>query len=70
MILYVQFPNEMHKRQKRQKTANKIVTETIFSDDLSQYCNALFLKEKMLKEKAARCRAAPTHSFTINDAIR
>ncbi len=54
----------------RQKTANKIVTKIIFSDVSSQDGNALFLKEKMIKEKAGHCWPALTHSFTTDDAIR
>jgi hypothetical protein len=61
----------MHKRQKRQKTANNIVTKTIFSDVSSQDGNALFLNEKMIKREGGPLPGRPyTHSFTTNDAIR
>jgi hypothetical protein len=57
ITFYAQFPNEMHKRQIRQKTANKIVTKSIFSDVSSQDGNAFFLKEK--RQKMRRPIAGP-----------
>ena len=63
IIFYAQFPNKMHKRQNKQKTANKFATESIFSDVSSQGGNAFFLKEKIIKREGGPLLDRPYPQF-------